>query len=97
MNATNKLFYTTNGLKQECLSALVFAFSFDDMTSHCKSSNVSIFLNNTFQNILLVVSSTCELQNHLDITKLFCKKYDNKLNDSKSIIVRMGLKCKKRG
>ena len=99
--ASINAFYPTRGVKQGgCLSALIFACCYDDLIRSCKNSNSGIFLNGTFINILiyaddilLTASSSYGLKSLLEITKSFCSQFnDIVLNDSKSIILRMGTK-----
>ena len=100
-----KRFYATKDVKQGgCISAILFACCYDALIKECILSPAGVIMNSGKvsilvydDDILLFASSPFGLKLLLDITDRFCRKHhDIEINPSKSVILKMGIKGKKK-
>ena len=102
---SNESFFATKGVKQGgCISALIFACCYDELIMECNKSSAGIMLHGTkvsilvyADDILLLATSPFGMKSLLTITDTFCQKHkDIQINSSKSAILRMGKKGRKK-
>ena len=101
----NEVFFASKGVKQGgCISAIIFACCYDKLIESCTKSTAGIILHGTklsilvyADDILLLAASPFALKTLLCITKKFFQQYnDIEVNNSKSAIMRMSIKGKKK-